>query len=1813
MATTDKTDPVDWSVDQVVHFLCHPGPAPWAQSSNTPRPDSAKLEATLRDNEMCGEVLMHVDNDGLKDMGVKAYGHRISLMKAVRWLQDKSPKYKSSQRSNHENETPEVRDRTQTDHAKLVPVATTPVIVVPSRPSVQESSIVDNAQKPKRRIAPSLVQPDITSNSSGNDILSNTFAAQSGNFQPPEILATLGKKAPSGARTQKEEDFLEYLTQKYHDDDDDTSSPLPLYGESESEGELDNETYRAIVQDNPSLDISRPILPREQCKALIAEYTAEKEQLWRQKSLPKELPKARKMWMHSRQSNNLEREKNRFSADIAHLESRLMKQQEGILAFEYRSSQTLQKACKNMDPTISDRCLGKWKLATLESDVCPSKIPHRVNNTRARVIREVDSGDDETLDSGTEFLTDDSLDEEMSSDEVDFDQTDIEQVDLGHETVSVSIYSGNENSRAQSKELRPEPAPTRGFPFSLGSSPSSSDSEPLHGLRKRQRVVEMGQSRHANPPLKAPPTAFIQDDEDEEDLLDMDIDPAANFTARPSSSSRSIQQQQDQDIAETLIKTPPLNPVSPTDNVDRELMVKTPPLNPTTPVKLTLTRPRPPEALSTKTSPSSRRSSFARPIIISDCESIGSPMQEIHSPVDIEHAELFDLLNGTSMEMIMESKDRIQLLAKSVMQLRSSEIKSFGMFLDKWFPELYVEGVQEAIRAMIQNKREMQYKDPEDSKLFMRLAALFVSWFHCVTLDPSGIDENLLDQALKAIKPGAESTFEIFYHKFKALVHAYNKWNPNSSRRRSTSVKSPNFDFRFENHSHRTSTDPDRLKRKRRHVIKLQNNAQSFAQDRKAKQDRAREAFRRDRERLGLSNSDPAGQVVSFKEPILYLNPGIGEFVKPHQLLGIQFMWRELCEGDNMQGCLLAHVMGLGKTMQVISLLVTIAEAAASQNPKIRAQVPQKFHKSQTLILCPSSLSHNWLEELEFWAPPDHYLGTFYDINPNFYTDAPTRLAILEAWKNNGGILVLSYDMFRRLMSSNSSNTFDESQQKIVDNILLSTPSIVVADEAHRLKSGVSAISKAASRIKTTSRIAMTGSPLANNLMEYFQMIDWIAPGYLETSSAFKEKFVEPIQAGLYLDSTRSQRRAGLIALKLLNMIMDPKVNRASISAIASDLPTKTEFILRVPLTETQKAAYNMFVQETKFNGNLTTLWQWLAIMQLCCNHPVPFLEKLKDRTKQNDDSSSFMPNSIAEAGLPSSLFQKIETIFKTVPNLSDPSLSHRAVLLGRILEESKKVGDKVLIFTQSIPTVNYLDSFLKERHSSYKRIDGSTPTYYRQQMTKSFNRDDDDTQVMLISTRAGGLGLNMFGANRVIIFDFLFNPTWEEQAIGRAYRLGQMKPVFVYRFVAAGTFEDVIHNKVVFKSQLSVRVVDKKNVLREGEKKKTEYLFFVKEKERHSLQHVLGKDPAVLDHIINSDDAASILGITLSTLQDDENDRLTEQERKEVDSRLALDKLRRTDPQGYMLEVQRRDREERAAMEAARLRWNEMARSQQPQPSVADRPILPNGSQLTLPQHAGPIQPQNPIQRPPNEYPNAQISLVNSFLDSQQGLLERQTRQAEIQTDGFRAQWESWALPQQQANDSNATGPQQEFPYYAENEYLSQFPQSTTTYMSQYGTENYNLSSTVPELQDTDPLTSDFGTNSATANISPMSAPTGPIRPQNVGRSQSFERSYSPPEIIPSFGSPMDESTYSPPEVMHSFGGPFYPGANMMTDGSNDNIARPASTRETPHPSPLKEGQRRRASSSNTVASADIDNPAPTSPSANNQPNRQLSEVPAA
>ncbi|KOS17465.1 Helicase ARIP4 [Escovopsis weberi] len=463
-----------------------------------------------------------------------------------------------------------------------------------------------------------------------------------------------------------------------------------------------------------------------------------------------------------------------------------------------------------------------------------------------------------------------------------------------------------------------------------------------------------------------------------------------------------------------------------------------------------------------------------------------------------------------------------------------------------------------------------------------------------------------------------------------------------------------------------------------------------------------------------------------------------------------------------------------------------------------------------------------------------------------------------------------------------------------MEKLLLETPSIVVADEAHTFKNATAKVHQACARFKTGSRIALTGTPLANNVDEYYSMINWVAPNFLGPSKEFNQIYSNPIQVGLDVDSGPGEKREALKMMEVLKRTVAPKVNRAGISCIKSDLPPKYEFVLFVPPTQLQKKLYNMYMGYLDGQPSQARIFGIVNDLTLICNHPRCMrdnAEEIVRRAKKNarSDNGSEEPSSVSEE-MASMILKETNS-----RDMNLPDLSRKVELLLLILEEVRQLNEKVLVFSQSIRTLNYLENLLKMQKRLVLRLDGDTKMGVRQEMVKNFNKGQ--YEVYLISTRAGGMGLNIQGANRVVIFDAKWNPVVEQQAVGRAYRIGQEKTVYVYYLLVAGSVEEVLHKKGVFKTQLASRLIDKKNPVNWG--KRVGAFGLIKSRPPQPLDGFLKRD-GILDKLIRYKPGGEAINRIVSTdtfEEEDSSSKVTPDMNIQIEEFMKMENIRRTNP----------------------------------------------------------------------------------------------------------------------------------------------------------------------------------------------------------------------------------------------------------------------------------------------------------------------------
>ncbi|XP_067855097.1 helicase ARIP4 [Heptranchias perlo] len=673
-----------------------------------------------------------------------------------------------------------------------------------------------------------------------------------------------------------------------------------------------------------------------------------------------------------------------------------------------------------------------------------------------------------------------------------------------------------------------------------------------------------------------------------------------------------------------------------------------------------------------------------------------------------------------------------------------------------------------------------------------------------------------------------------------------------------------------------------------------------------------------------LNQPDDLGRVlVNINHPPneqdIFLAPQLARAVKSHQVGGIRFLYDNLVESlerfksSSGFGCILAHSMGLGKTLQIVSFV----------------DVLFRYTEARTVLaIVPVNTLQNWLAEFNMWLPAPEVLPADYnseEIQPRSFKvhilndehkTTVARAKVINEWSTDGGMLLMGYEMYRLLSLKKSFVTgrrkktkkpagpviidLDEEdrQQELLIGIEKALarpgPDVVICDEGHRIKNCHASTSQALKSIRSRRRVVLTGYPLQNNLMEYWCMVDFVRPDFLGTRQEFSNMFERPILNGQCIDSTPQDVRLMRYRSHVLHSLLEGFVQRRGHDVLRGHLPDKEEHVLLVRLSKIQRSLYTEFMNRFRDAGNSG----WLGLNPLkafcvCCkiwNHPDVLYEALQKENLANDPDLDLEVNDL-NAGTPNARAlpiggkRKTESAAATGDSANSkftqnvgfnhfqekanqvityewakdvlanyqPGLlenSAKMVLLFELIEESVKLGDKILVFSQSLSTLSVIEEFLGKRpmpakagseqqpqpwirNVNYYRLDGSTSAMERERLINQFNDPRNiKAGLFLLSTRAGCLGINLVGANRVVVFDASWNPCHDAQAVCRVYRYGQKKPCHIYRLVSDYTLEKKIYDRQISKQGMSDRVIDDLNPVLNFTRKEVESLLHFVEEE---------------------------------------------------------------------------------------------------------------------------------------------------------------------------------------------------------------------------------------------------------------------------------------------------------------------------------------------------------------------------------------------
>ncbi|XP_020578649.1 switch 2 [Phalaenopsis equestris] len=555
-------------------------------------------------------------------------------------------------------------------------------------------------------------------------------------------------------------------------------------------------------------------------------------------------------------------------------------------------------------------------------------------------------------------------------------------------------------------------------------------------------------------------------------------------------------------------------------------------------------------------------------------------------------------------------------------------------------------------------------------------------------------------------------------------------------------------------------------------------------------------------------------------EPLILSSPGESPVVQvpasincrllEHQREGVKFLYG-LYKNDH--GGVLGDDMGLGKTIQTIAFLsAVLGKDQASQDCHIDG------NKGPVLILCPTSVLRNWENELSEWG----------NIRVAVYHGPNRDLIIEKLVVHTVEIVLTSFDTFRN-------------QDQILTGIQWE---IVVVDEAHRLKNEKSQFYKSCLGIKTSRRYGLTGTIMQNKILELFNLFDWFLPGSLGTREHFREFYDEPLKHGQRLSAPqRFIRIADERKQHLVTVLHKYLLRRTKEETIGHLMLGKQDNVVFCAMSDLQKRVYKRMLElpeiQCLVNKDLPCSCGSPLTQVECCKRIVPdgiIWSYLHRDNPEGCDSCPFClvlpcliklqqisnhlelikPNSKDEVDKQKKDAELASAVFgadiglvggnaqtENFLGLSDAEHCGKMQALEKLMFHWLRSGDKILLFSYSVRMLDILEKFLIRKGYCFSRLDGSTPMSLRQSLVDEFNTSPSK-QVFLISTRAGGLGLNLVSANRVVIFDPNWNPAQDLQAQDRSFRYGQKRHVVVFRLLAAGSLEELVYTRQIYKQQLS-------------------------------------------------------------------------------------------------------------------------------------------------------------------------------------------------------------------------------------------------------------------------------------------------------------------------------------------------------------------------------------------------------------------------
>ncbi|KAL3717307.1 hypothetical protein ACJRO7_008824 [Eucalyptus globulus] len=489
-----------------------------------------------------------------------------------------------------------------------------------------------------------------------------------------------------------------------------------------------------------------------------------------------------------------------------------------------------------------------------------------------------------------------------------------------------------------------------------------------------------------------------------------------------------------------------------------------------------------------------------------------------------------------------------------------------------------------------------------------------------------------------------------------------------------------------------------------------------------------------------------------------------------YQKVGVQWLWELHCQ---KAGGIIGDEMGLGKTIQVLSFLGAL-HVSGMYKPSI--------------VVCPVTLLRQWKREAKKWYPKFH-VEILHDSSQDSYSKKSKNS--YESDDESEGSLNRDYEetsqsknakkwdpLIKRVLRSESGLliTTYEHLRLLGDKLLHIVWGYAVLDEGHRIRNPNAEITLVCKQLQTVHRIIMTGAPIQNRLTELWSLFDFVFPGKLGVLPVFEAEFAVPITVGGYANASPLQVTTAYRCAVVLRDLVMPYLLRRMKADVNAHLPKKTEHVLFCSLNAEQRSVYRAFLASSEveqiLGGSKNSLYG-IDVMRKICNHP-----DLLEREHAHHN-----------------------------PDYGNPERSGKMKVVAEVLKVWKEEGHRVLLFAQTQQMLDILESFLVSGEYKYRRMDGLTPVKQRMALIDEFN-NSDEVFIFILTTKVGGLGTNLTGANRVIIFDPDWNPSTDMQARERAWRIGQTRDVTVYRLITRGTIEEKVYHRQIYKHFLTNKIL---------------------------------------------------------------------------------------------------------------------------------------------------------------------------------------------------------------------------------------------------------------------------------------------------------------------------------------------------------------------------------------------------------------------